>query len=139
MLEQIKCPYCGCRMMMMTHRDQFECPHCGARGPDCNDEEEARAQTRAKMNVYETLSDAVRVIVKMNKMCDDLMDDLQDADRIECSHCAAYENAATKERCEDADYLCDKCTRTDCPCRTCRDCSNWTWRGVREDAEADLR
>lgn len=45
MLERIKCPYCGCGMMMMTHRDQFECPHCGARGPDCNDPEEAYAET----------------------------------------------------------------------------------------------
>lgn len=65
---------------------------------------------------------------------DAAVEDLRDADRIDCEHCASYDDAATEERCGGADYLCDKCTRTDCPCRTCRDCSNWTWRGVREDA-----
>lgn len=79
--------------------------------------------------------DALAYIRQLERERNALLEDLRDADRIDCEHCASYDGAATKE-CEDADYLCDKCTRTDCPCSTCRDCSNWEWRGIQNDLTA---
>lgn len=84
-------------------------------------------------------ADALAYIQQLETQNAALLKDLRDADRIDCEHCASYDDAATKERCGDAEYLCDKCRCADCPCRTCRDCSNWTWRGVRKDAGADMR
>lgn len=58
------------------------------------------------------------------------LNDLKDADRYECDHCANY-SELPEEKCDEAGGNCEFCNE-DCPCRTCVDNSNWAWRGVRK-------
>lgn len=56
--------------------------------------------------------------------------DLKKAD-IECDFCVHNGKDAP---CEAADCDCSICTE-DCVCKTCRDNSNWQWRGNKEATE----
>ena len=42
--------------------------------------------------------------------------------------CSACRHNQDKPQCAETDVLCDDCP-FDCPCATCRDNSNWEWRG----------
>lgn len=42
--------------------------------------------------------------------------------------CRACRHNQDKPKCYETDTLCDDCP-FDCPCATCRDNSNWEWRG----------
>lgn len=87
-------------------------------------------------------ADALTYIRELEAQNAALLEDLRDADRCGCSHCKHFNHCLAEEAedvYEDHDYVCSACGRDDCPCRTCRDCSNWTWRGEREDDETDMR
>lgn len=55
-----------------------------------------------------------------------LLFDLKKVD-IDCDFCR--HNGAAPEEC---DVECIRC-KLDCPCKTCRDNSNYVWRGMKED------
>ena len=57
--------------------------------------------------------------------------DLRRADSVDCEHCAHYMPFG-ESRCDNDDCDCETCTQ-ECACRTCRDNSGWTWRGVCEE------
>ena len=42
--------------------------------------------------------------------------------------CSACRHNQDKPQCTETDVLCDDCP-FDCSCATCRDNSNWEWRG----------
>ena len=65
---------------------------------------------------------------------DALLADLKEAAKMDCSTCKSY--APDDGRCEKADFVCLDCSLKDCPCRTCEAASNWEWRGVEIDGEA---
>ena len=56
------------------------------------------------------------------------MGDLKDADMIDCRHCAYYRSGT--ELTDDCPADCDSCSNDDCGCKTCRDNSNWEWKGL---------
>lgn len=58
------------------------------------------------------------------------LNDLKDADRYGCDHCANY-SELPEEKCDEAGGNCGFCNE-DCPCRICEDNSNWAWRGERK-------
>ena len=49
-----------------------------------------------------------------------------------CEHCAHTIRGADCDKCEEADFDCEKCD-AECKCKRCRNGSNWEWRGVKED------
>ena len=47
--------------------------------------------------------------------------------------CACCVHAGKTRPCENTDYMCVECP-FECVCKTCRDNSNWEWRGIRDAA-----
>lgn len=56
--------------------------------------------------------------------------DLKEADIVSCEHCRHQKTCPVP--CEEVDIDCSVCP-ADCMCKTCRDNSNWEWRGVKEE------
>lgn len=56
-----------------------------------------------------------------------LLNDLREADRVDCMHCKHCTEIAS------CDLQCDDCKQK-CVCNACRDGHLWEWRGVKKEA-----
>ena len=66
---------------------------------------------------------------KLALMAEDLaeaLEALRKAD-LNCLYC---QHAQPDKPCDAVGYVCGDC-KEDCPCNTCRDNSNWKWKGAR--------
>ena len=69
--------------------------------------------------------------INLHEQLNAALQDLRKADMVDCCHCKHYKVNDANE-CAAADCTCDDCKR-DCPCKTCKNNSNWEWRGVQHD------
>ena len=79
-----------------------------------------------RSDLLEDLKDYVEGLERDNEA---LLDDLKEADKIECEHCLHYEHAENND-CEASDFNCESCQVIGCACKNCRNCCNWEWRGA---------
>ena len=107
-------------MIKKTVREGLNCDRCIF---DCAEEEEGFCLLIGVVKKLDTLQ---RGIVRAQKQMREAVEDLKDADRIECSHCRHYD--VPKDDCNE-DLYCMKCEKASCPCRHCIDMRNWEWRG----------
>ena len=66
-------------------------------------------------------------LAQLERERDAAVEDLREADMVDCEHCKHYKVFGS----EECQLECDECT-ADCPCKHCIDNSCWTWRGVQE-------
>ena len=80
--------------------------------------------------------DILSFVERMKEPCFDeqlsaALHDLRESDMVDCCHCKHYFVYSTAD-CDDANLDCGVCKR-DCPCKTCKNNSNWEWRGADHD------
>lgn len=66
-------------------------------------------------------------VAKAQRLMREAVDDLKDADMLECSHCRHYQKMDV-QKCEESDCDCREC-KEECACRYCTDNQHWEWRG----------
>lgn len=67
-----------------------------------------------------------RNAARAQRLMREAVNDLKDADAIECSHCQHYDRAI--DECNE-DVDCQSCNNDSCRCKSCIDMCNWEWRG----------
>ena len=106
-----KCPYCGAEMFVknMYETVAFACS-CGSMSPVEYTEAEALASALRRTELDAAIADlkAVDIDCKM------------------CAHAGQYNDV-----CESNDCNCIYCD-ADCICRSCRNNSNYQWRGLQK-------
>lgn len=85
------------------------------------------------MEDYKKLVEQLRSTVSVSKrrMLDaaaDMIEAMEDEIKRLDTDCCACRHNQTRPQCDDVIGLCYECP-FDCPCSTCRDNSNWEWRG----------
>ena len=66
-------------------------------------------------------------VAKAQRLMREAVDDLKDADRLECTHCRHYREQDV-QKCEASDCDCGMC-KEECACRYCIDNQRWKWQG----------
>lgn len=66
-------------------------------------------------------------VTKAQRLMREAVDDLKDADMLECVHCRHYLKMDV-QKCEASDCECVEC-KEECACRYCTDNQHWEWRG----------
>lgn len=69
--------------------------------------------------------------INLHEQLNAALQDLRKADMVDCCHCRHYKVYDANE-CAAAGCTCDDCKR-DCPCKTCKNNSNWEWRGIEKE------
>lgn len=80
-----------------------------------------------KTRGFENIEAVFAEMDQVKRERDAAVEDLKEADLIDCMHCKAYEKNAIPCQCD-----CEDCKIVNCVCKTCVRNSNWQWRGVRE-------
>lgn len=104
-----------CRAMWGTPDCKMKCDECGTYVPGLNGSIMAAA--------------ALDLIQQFERERDAAVVQLKEVDKeglFRCSHCIH------DELCNDGLTSCVDCDK-ECPCHTCRNSSNWQWRGVQND------
>ena len=83
---------------------------------------------------YALLDDAIAYIEQLEAERDAAIADIKESDVLhECEHCAHRRMTQEEEEaCERNGFECMKCA-AECKCKSCRNGSNWEWRGVKEE------
>ena len=76
------------------------------------------------IHLIESLSAQLGLVTRER---DAALEDLREADMIDCMHCKAYNTNIITCQCD-----CINCKIVNCACKTCDRNSNWQWRGVQE-------
>lgn len=66
-------------------------------------------------------------VAKAQRLMREAVEDLKDADMLECGHCRHYQKMDV-QKCEESDCDCRECKK-ECACRYCTDNQHWEWRG----------
>ena len=99
--------------------------HCAAEGSSCKD---CVFCADCDMDIYAIERYALAYIQQLERERDAAVEQLKEVDKedlFRCSHCIH------DELCNDGLTPCVDCDK-ECPCHTCRNSSNWEWRGVQE-------
>lgn len=75
------------------------------------------------------LTSATSAAEKYKRERDAAVEDLREADRLDCEHCINYSQFGS-DACDESNFMCTECKKIHCRCKTCRNNSNWQWRGV---------
>lgn len=80
------------------------------------------------------LRELTKNVAKAQRLMREAVDDLKDADMLECSHCRHYNSTdditdCHALDCDEADYDFMICRHEECKCKKCIDGSEWQWRG----------
>lgn len=103
---------------------------CDSKRIQCPYRKENDCTTAVVMDALALIQQLEAELEKTRAQLAAALNDLKDADRYECEHCANY-SELPEEKCDEAGGNCELCNE-DCPCRTCVDNSNWQWRGERK-------
>lgn len=71
-----------------------------------------------------------RNLVRAQRLLREAVDDLRDADSLECTHCKHYRKLPD----DDCEADCIECEQ-ECLCKYCTDNERWEWRGYAEGKE----
>lgn len=77
-------------------------------------------------------ADVIVLIQRLEVERDAAIADVKESDVLyECEHCAHTISGADCDKCEEVYFDCEKC-EAECKCKSCRNGSNWEWRGAKE-------
>lgn len=107
-------------------RGKFPNAYCD----DCSYHEK-KANNLHVCTSLEIARNAIVYIRQLECERDALLADLREADLVDCVHCIHAEKPIAANECDDTDGNCEVCEKA-CACKTCRNNSNWIWRGARQ-------